>query len=120
MMAEGVIIAAVTAVSGLVVAFWQRRGQHEATAAGQYQALVDDLQELRREQREENTELRLQLQKLQTEYEQLRRALARLEDVEAALRQRYQVAVEYISTLRSLVPVARRPPVPEELRGDIT
>lgn len=118
-MIEGVIIAAVTATSGLVVAFWQRRSASEETASGEYQALVDDLQELRREQRAENDALRSQLRALQAEYEQLRRDLARLEETEAALRGRYRVAVEHIGVLRGLIPTQRRPPVPEALREDV-
>lgn len=114
-MIEGIIIAAVSAVSGLVVAFWQRRGQQEITVSHRYESLVDDLEGLRQQLRKENAELRGELRALQMEYEALRRDLARLEGVEA----RHLAAVEHIKVLRLLVAVERRPPVPEILRDDV-
>ncbi|MBC3186276.1 hypothetical protein H7347_06780 [Corynebacterium sp. zg-331] len=118
-MPEGLIIAVVTAASGLMVGLWQRHSAQEETAASQYQSLVHDLEGLRKELWAENSELRSQLRALQAEYEQLRRDLARMEGEEAALRERYRVAVDYIVVLYPLVPVARRPPVPEVLREDV-
>lgn len=120
MFAEGVIIAVVTAISGLVVAFWQRRSAQEETVASQYQALVDDLDKLKRDYQEENRELRERIRELEAEQDRLKRHLARMEEASRLADEKVAAAVEHIVVLRGLIPPTARPPVPEELRDDIT
>ncbi|WP_018119429.1 hypothetical protein [Corynebacterium mastitidis] len=120
MIAEGVVIAVVSAASGLVVAFWQRRSAQEETVASQYQALVKDLDKLKHDYQEENRELRERLRGLETEQDRLKRHLARMEEASRLADEKVKAAVEYIVVLRGLVPAARRPPVPEELRALIS
>lgn len=120
MIAEGVIIAVVSAASGLVVAFWQRRSAREETVASQYQALVKDLDKLKHDYREENRELRERLRELETEQDRLKRHLARMEEAYQLADEKVQEAVDYIVGLRALIPVGARPPVPEVLRALIS
>lgn len=112
----GLAGVALTALSGLAGSWITSRGAKEQSVSEQYKALVDDIQEW--------TETRLaerdaRIDELREETAVLRTAVARLEDDVRSWRERYRTAVEHITTLRSLVPVARRPPVPEELRGDL-
>lgn len=113
----GLLGIALTALSGLAGSWVTSRGAKEKSVSEQYKALVDDIQEW--------TETRLaerdkRIDELREETAVLRTALAKVEEDMRSWRERYRAAVDYIGALRSLVPVARRPPVPEELRGDVT
>ncbi|MCH6196890.1 hypothetical protein MHT86_05170 [Corynebacterium mastitidis] len=107
---------ALTALSGLAGSWITSRGAKEKSVSEQYKALVDDIQEWTETRLAERDE---RIEELREETAVLRTAVARLEGDVRSWKGRYRVAVEHIEALRPLVPSSRRPPVPEQLRGDV-
>ncbi|MBC3186352.1 hypothetical protein H7347_07165 [Corynebacterium sp. zg-331] len=106
-----------TALSGLAGSWVTSRGAKEKSVSEQYRGLVAEMRQWTNERLEERD---ARIQALQEETTLLRTALAKVEEDMRSWRERYRAAVDYIVRLRGLVPVARRPPVPEELRGDVS